>query len=118
MPDASFVDFYGVYNVELILVGDDVLATYGTLYDFISGRQSGERTTSQHYTDVVQIRSLKDYREIEIDSSEKIFIDNIPSLTLSFMNGDKIDIIFPDEEYFKRADNIIKVIRHKVDLAK
>jgi predicted nucleic acid-binding Zn-ribbon protein len=136
MPDGSFADFYGVYNIEFILVTNDVLATYGTFYDFITGRQSGERTTVQHYADVVAIRSMKGFREVEVDGDKKIPMENVPSLSLSLMDGDKIDVTFPDREYFnqinadgfspdrwrfdphKAADNAIKAVRQKVDIAK
>lgn len=136
MPDGTFADFYGVYNIEFILVAEDVLATNGTFYDFITGRQSGERTTGQHYIDVVTIRTMKGYREVETDNNEKISMENVPSLSLSLVSGDKIDVTFPDEDYFRQinaqgfgesawrfdprvaADNAIRVVREKVDEAK
>ncbi len=136
MPDGTFADFYGVYNIEFILVAEDVLATNGTFYDFITGRQSGERTTGQHYIDVVTIRTMKGYREVETDNNEKISMENVPSLSLSLVSGDKIDVTFPDDDYFRQinatgfgqsiwrfdprmaADNAIKVVREKVDEAK
>ncbi len=136
MPDGSFVDFYGVYNIEFILVAEDVFASYGTFYDFIRGLPSGERTTVQHYIDVVTIKAVKGYREVEIDEGKKIFMENVPSLSLSLMDGEKIDVTFPDEDYFQKinalgfssdrwqydprkvADNAIKTVREKVNIAK
>lgn len=136
MPDGSFADFYGVYNIEFILVANDILATYGTFYDFIAGKQSGERTTGQHYADVVSIKTQKGYREIELENGEKLTMENVPSLGMTLTSGDRIDVTFPDEEYFRQikargfatskwrfdpyiaADNAIKTVREKVDEAK
>ncbi|NJN95104.1 MAG: hypothetical protein HC875_13865 [Anaerolineales bacterium] len=135
MPDSTFADFYGVYNFEFILLADNVLATYGTIFDFITGHTSGERVTSQDYANVVAVKAFKTYREIETDEGEKLFMENVPSLSLSLTNADKIDITFPDEDYFKQtnakafssarwrfdprtaAENAIKYVREKADEA-
>ena len=135
MPDGTFADFYGVYNIEFILVSEEVLATYGTIYDFITGRQSGERAKRQNYINVVTIETLKGYREIVGEDGSKISMENVPSLTLSLTDGKIISVTFPDEDYFKQskahgfgtgrwrfdpreaAENAISIIREKADEA-
>ncbi len=137
MPDGSFADFYGVYSIELIIVADDVLVTYRTCYDFILGHQSEERIATQFYADIIAIESIKGYREVEVGDGDRVVMENNPSLRLKFMSGDKFDVTFPDEDYFKlihpnaissavrrrfdprkSADNLMKAIRQKVELAK
>lgn len=135
MSDGLFVDFYGVYNIGFILLAEDVLATYSTFYDFITGRQSGENSRVQHYADVVGVETSKGYREIEMNN-EVVAMENVPSLQISLTSSETIAITFPDEDYFRQteakgylsgrwkydphvsADNAIRATREKVNEAK
>jgi len=136
----EFADFYGVYKIEFLLLGEDVLATYGTFYDFIRGKQIGEMTRVQHYADIVAINSEESEREIELLSpsgdTDLEFVDSVPTLTISLTSGETIRVTFPGEDYFKSieaeqfqsnrwkfdprqsARNAIKSVRANVDEAK
>lgn len=37
---------------------------------------------------------------METDNGEMIIMENVPSLSLTLVSGDKIDVTFPDEDYF------------------
>lgn len=136
----EFADFYGVYKIEFLLLGEDVLATYSTFYDFIRGKQVGEMTRVQHYADIVAINSEESEREIELLSpsgdTDLEFVDSVPTLTISLTSGEAIRVTFPGEDYFKSiaavhfqsnrwkfdprqsARNAIKSVRANVDEAK
>lgn len=102
-PDGAFVAFHGVYNVEFVLVTKDVLFTYGTTWDFITGEQSGERADEINYTKITAISTLKSYREIQ--TAEGIVpLENAPSLTLNLENGKSYVVTFPDLTYLKLTD--------------
>jgi hypothetical protein len=102
-PDGGFVAFHGVYNVEYVLVANDVLFTYGTTWDLITGEQSGERADEINYTKITQILTLKSYREIQTEEG-KVAMENAPSLTLNLENGKSYVVTFPDLAYFKATN--------------
>lgn len=135
MTDGFFADFYGVYNIGFILLAKDTIGTYATFFDFIAGSSSGEKSRVQHYADVVGVESLRGYREVE-QNNTVVSLENVPSLSLSLTSSEKIEITFPDDEYFeqakaegfkssrkkynpqKAADNAIRATREKVNEAK
>lgn len=135
---------YGVYYLEYILIADDMLATRGLFYDFITATESSEQTTEQYYKDVVAIATTKEFRRISIDSEDQatIYIDDAPTFTLSLADGEKRTVTFVNEKYFmgikekinisedkiskiywirdseKIADNAIKALRHRLRIHK
>jgi hypothetical protein len=133
-PNGVFVAFYGVYNVEYILVTKDVLFTFGVPWDFINGEQSGEDARELNYTKITSIETRKSYREIHTQQG-KVALENAPSLTLRLEDGNPYIITFPDLTYLERTNapsikpedwesdpsdavkNAIKVIREQKRIA-
>jgi hypothetical protein len=97
------IDFYGVYNFDFILVGKEVLGIYSTVWDFIAGRQIGERFNETGYTKITSIHTFKAYREISFKNS-KIELENSPCLSLDFENSSSHTIAFPDLEYMRQTN--------------
>ena len=99
LPDGIFEDFYGVYNLEFILIAEDMLSTYGCYYDFITGRVTGERTSEQYYDDVVAISTKKEFREVEISNME-VPIEDAPTFSMSLKSGETREVTFASQSYF------------------
>jgi hypothetical protein len=111
-PEMRVEVLYGVYYLEYILIADDMLATHGLFYDFITGKESSEQTTEQYYKDVVAIATAKEFRKISIDGGGKdiIYIDDAPTFVLSLADGEKRAVTFVNEKYFKE-------IKEKIDIS-
>jgi len=101
LPDGTFQDFYGVYYVEFILVANDMLGSYGCFFDLITGRTIGEHTSEQYYRDVVMLNIRHEYREVELGTN-RIIIENAPTFGMSLTSGERVDVTFPNLEYFTK----------------
>ena len=97
----TFQDFYGVYYMEFILVANDMLGNYGCFFDFITGRTIGEHTSEQYYRDVVMLNIRHEYREVEL-GEDRIIIENAPTFGMSLTSGERVDVTFPNQEYFTK----------------
>lgn len=93
---------YGVYYLEHILIADDMLATYGLFYDFITGKFHSEEITEQYYKDVVAISTTHEFREITlgIGDKESKYVEDAPTFTLSLASGEHRTVTFVSEKYF------------------
>jgi hypothetical protein len=93
---------YGVYYLEHILIADDMLATYGLFYDFITGKYHAEQVTEQYYQDVVAIAITHEFREIVlgVNQQEIKYIEDAPTFTLSLSSGEHRKVTFVSEKYF------------------
>jgi hypothetical protein len=100
LPNGTFEDFYGVYNLEFILVAEDMLGTYGCFFDFITGRVTGERTSEQYYHDVVAISTRREYREVEIGGTA-VPIEDAPTFSMSLSSGERRQVTFASQSYFE-----------------
>jgi Flp pilus assembly protein TadB len=100
LSDGTFEDFHGVYNMEFILVAEDMLGTYGCFFDFITGRPIGERTTEQYYHDVVAIATRREYREVEIGRHHTVPVEDAPTFSMSLSSGERREVTFASQSYF------------------
>jgi len=103
MPNDNKVEvLYGVYYLEHILIADDMLATYGLFYDFITGKFHSEEITEQYYKDVVAISTTHEFREIalSIGDKESKYVEDAPTFTLSLASGEHRTVTFVSEKYF------------------
>lgn len=92
-------EFYGVYYIEFILVGKDLLAVYSTFYDFIMHHRFSARTQVLHYVDIVSIQTAQEYIVFESSNNQKLGLDRVPSLTLSLTSSERIRISYPPGKY-------------------
>jgi hypothetical protein len=100
-PQRGLQVLYGVYYLEHILVADDMLATHGCFFDFITGKSTGEATTEQYYKDVVSLATLKDFRTIELsEEGESFKIEDAPTFSLSLASGEIRKVTLVNEGYF------------------
>ncbi len=139
LPDGQWADFHGVYNIQFVIVADDILASYRTTWDFIDGRRRGEEARSQHYADVVGVQDYRGSRELKHlrGGSGATFLDNAPTLQLSLTSSERLQVTWVNDEYFALTDapreidgnalllnpaaeavNAIKAVRQRVDAAK
>ena len=107
LPDGRIDVLYGIYYIEYILIADDMLATYGLFYDFITGKSHGIEITEQYYRDVVSIIITNEFRWIEKnesgqDESKKraLYVEDAPTFTLSLASGENRTVTFVNEKYF------------------
>lgn len=142
LSDGRSADFHAVYNVQFIIVADDVLASFRTTWDFVDGERRGEEARSQHYADVVAVQDYRGYREFQVSdpaggAPRTIFLDNAPTLKLSLTSSELFEVTWVSPEYFQKthapegfdterlfldpvpaAENAIKAVRQRVDTAK
>ena len=106
-----FEVLYGVYYLEHILIANDMLATYGLFYDFITGRYHAEQITEQYYQDVVAIATTHEFREIPSSAEDKKmkYVEDAPTFTLSLSSGEHRTVTFVSEKYFMEIRNKINV---------
>jgi len=111
LPDGRIDVLYGIYYLEYILVADDMMATYGLFYDFITGKTHGVEMTEQYYKDVVSIVVTKEFRWIEQneDNVKSIYIEDAPTFTLSLASGEHRTVTFVNEKYFIEIKDKIDV---------
>ncbi len=95
---------HGVYYIQFLLIGKDMVGMYACFFDFISGLRAGERTSEQYYADVVSIGIRSDFREMDLPAGffEAVaeqgtqqlqeFIENAPTFTMSLTSGEKFEI--------------------------
>jgi hypothetical protein len=100
--DSRYEVLYGVYYLEHILIADDMLATYGLFYDFISGKCHAEQITEQYYQDVVAITTTHEFRKIHLSIGDKQtrYIEDAPTFTLSLASGEHRTVTFVSKKYF------------------
>jgi hypothetical protein len=113
MPTEDVVEvLYGVYYLEHILIADDMFATYGLFFDFISGKHHAEKITEQYYKDVVSISTANEFREISLDinSVAKKYVEDTPTFTFSLASGEYHTATFVCEKYFME-------IREKINIS-
>jgi hypothetical protein len=112
MTDSGWIEvLFGMYYLEHILIADDMLATCGFFYDFITGKIHAEQTTEQYYDDVVAIVVTNEFRKIQIKVSdlEKKYIQEAPTFTLSLASGEHRTVTFVSEKYFQEIKNEIQL---------
>ncbi len=102
---------YGVYYIEYILIADDMLATYGLFFDFITGNINSEHITEQYYKDVVAIATANQFRKIMLglDSDQIINIEDAPTFTLSLASGETREVTFVNKNYFMGIKDKINI---------
>ncbi|MBI5848526.1 MAG: hypothetical protein HZB31_11380 [Nitrospirae bacterium] len=95
-----FVDLYGVYYVEFIIVAEEVLGNYGCFWDFISGRIYNEHTAELYYNDVVALSTRQQFRKVDL-SFFKMVLENAPTFSLVLSSGDSIQVTYASSEYIR-----------------
>jgi hypothetical protein len=107
---------YGIYYAEYILIADDMMATYGLFFDFITKKISSEQITEQYYKDVVAISISNEFRTLNlgIDSQDVIYIEDAPTLTLSLASSEHRTVTFVNENYFMKIKEKINVSEDNV----
>jgi hypothetical protein len=98
--DQRFIDLYGVYYVEFIIVAEDVLGNYGCFWDFITGRIYNEHTSEMYYNDVVALTTRQQFRKVDL-SFFKMNLENAPTFSLTLASGDSIQVTYASSEYIK-----------------
>jgi hypothetical protein len=112
----KFEVLYCMYYLEHILIADDMLATYGLFYDFITGKYHAEEITEQYYKDVVAISTTHEFREIVLsdDNKEVKYVEDAPTFTLSLASGEHRTVTFVSEKYFMEIREEINVSENDV----
>ena len=98
--DKRFIDLYGVYYVEFIIVTEDVLGNYGCFFDFITGRIYNEHTSEMYYNDVVALSTRQQYRKVDLPFF-KMTLENAPTFSLSLSSSDSIQVTYASSEYIR-----------------
>lgn len=107
---------YGVYYLEHILIADNMLATYGLFFDFITGKFHSEEITEQYYKDVVAISTTHEFREIMLSYGDKQnkYVEDAPTFTLSLASGEHRTVTFVSEKYFMEIKDDINLSKDDV----
>jgi hypothetical protein len=107
---------YGIYYAEYILIADDMMATYGLFFDFITKSISSEQITEQYYKDVVAISISNEFRTLNlgVDSQDVIYIEDAPTLTLSLASSEHRTVTFVNENYFMKIKEKINISEDNV----
>ena len=100
LSNGHFVDLYGVYYVEFLIVAKEVLGNYGCFWDFISGRIYNEHTAELYYNDVVALSTRQQFRKVDL-SFFKMVLENAPTFSLVLSSGDSIQVTYASSEYIK-----------------
>lgn len=114
LEDGSINVVYGFYYLEHLLIAEDMLATYGLFFDFITGKYYVEQMTEQYFKDVVAIQITNEFRHIYLDSEDRrsvAYIEEAPTFTLSLASGENRTMTFTSEDYLME-------IREKIDIEK
>jgi len=114
LDDGSINVVYGFYYLEHLLIAEDMLATYGLFFDFITGRYYAEQMTEQYFKDVVAIQITNEFRHIYLDSEDRrniVYVEEAPTFTLSLASGENRTMTFTSEDYLME-------IREKIDIEK
>jgi hypothetical protein len=107
----NFEVLFGMYYLEHILIADNMLATYGLFYDFITGKFHSEQITEQYYEDVVAITTTHEFREIprSIGDKKNRYVEDAPTFTLSLASGENRTVTFVSQKYFMEIREKINV---------
>lgn len=114
LDDGSINVVYGFYFLEHLLIAEDMLATYGLFFDFITGKYYAEQMTEQYFRDVVAIQITNEFRRINLDSEDRknvAYVEEAPTFTLSLASGENRTMTFTSEDYLME-------IREKIDIEK
>lgn len=98
-------EFSGVYYMEFILVGNDMLAVYSTFFDFIMQTSFSPKWRVFHFIDIVSIQSDQNYISFNDPDEIGSGVDDMPLLTLTLTSGEQIRINYPNDSYIKRKSN-------------
>jgi hypothetical protein len=102
----GFEVLYGIYYLEYVLVADDMLATCGFFYDFITGDTAAECVTEQYYTDVVAIAMIREDRKIKVSDNQggtqEVWVYDAPTFRLSLASSEKREVTFVNDQYFEK----------------
>lgn len=101
LPDDRFEDFYGVYSVEFIVLGENRIGNYGCFFDFITGRIYGEHKSEMYYKDVVSLSVRDEYRQVNMNWLQTPNI-KAPTFTMALAGSEAIEISFASTEYVSR----------------
>jgi len=114
--ETELIVFYGVYYIEHIIVADDIIATCGRFFDFISGMSYSEHTTEQYYKDVVAIETTKEFRKIspENEDDRELVIENAPTFSLSLANGERRTVTFVNQDYFSSISKKLEIEENEI----
>jgi hypothetical protein len=103
----------GVYYLETLLIGTDMLGTYGCFYDFISGLQVGERFSEQYYTDVVSLGWTADTLQLPLSykpaAGEVISLEHVPTFTLSLSSGERFGMSIATQDYAREVLSLLRL---------
>jgi hypothetical protein len=100
----NYLLLYGVYYVESLIIGDDMLVLFSAFYDFISGRIVAERIFEQYYKDVIAIERSKDYRMVPLSfehNDKFLVVEDVPTISLILSGGDRRTITFAARSYYE-----------------
>jgi hypothetical protein len=116
LQDQRIDVLYGIYYLEYILIADNMLATYGLFYDFITGKTHGVETTEQYYKDVVAIVVTSEFRWIEQNENDikSLYVEDAPTFTLSLASGEHRTVTFVNEKYFMEIKDKINVAEDNI----
>ena len=124
LADGWFIDFQGVYYVELLLITDRMLYTYGCYFDFITGRIVSERTAEQYLADVVDILTRQVCRDVVEMQTKVVFrqviqpdssrvlrdvevrealtpTDDSPALAYWLTSGEEREVVYAGADYLE-----------------
>lgn len=107
--EAGIQIFYGLYYVEYLMIGDDMMTMVSFFYDFIHGKSTGERVTELYYNDIVALEQSQEYRTITYgyqDSEAVQHVEDMPVFHISLPNGEKHSITFINHNYLTQVLNV------------
>jgi len=101
----------GVYYLETLLIGTDMLGTYECFFDFIEGTQISERFSEQYYNDIVSIGWTAESLQLSLSSdpsaSKVISLDRVPTFTLSLSNGERSGFSIATQDYAQQVLSLL-----------
>lgn len=101
--EGDYEKFFGVYYIQYLIVGQDMLVLHNFFFDFIMNKVTGERITEQYYQDVTSLEQSKEHRTIPVEygSLETLEIEDAPTIGLTLPSGDHHYVTFVNETYLK-----------------
>jgi len=101
----------GVYYLEALLIGTDMLGTYGCFFDFIEGVQITEKFSEQYYSDVISMGWAAEALQLSLSSEQSgekvISLDRVPTFTLSLSSGEKMEFSIATQDYARQVFSML-----------
>lgn len=88
---------YAVYKISFILIGTNMIGLFNCFFDLIESKIICSDSSIFDYSDIVSIGQARVSKKV-FDGAKAEYYDDLPSLSLTFMDGNNKTINFFDSE--------------------